>query len=91
MAGCRSATRSTRRVALYRFVLRGLRHGCGFGSTTLLGQWVRTLVDDRVAPGLYEVRWDGRDEAGVPVASGAYLSRLQVGQRTDVRRMLLLR
>ena len=57
----------------------------------VLGQQVRTLVDGTVMAGRYEVRWDGRNEAGVPVASGVYLSRLQVGKHTDVHRMLLLK
>ena len=42
----------------------------------LNGQQVRTLVQGAAAPGWHVVRWDGRDEAGRAVASGAYLYRL---------------
>ena len=39
----------------------------------VLGQPVRTLVDAQWAPGRYAVPWDGRDDAGRPVAAGVYL------------------
>jgi hypothetical protein len=42
------------------------------------GQRVRLLVDEHQAAGLYLQPWDGRDDAGQQVASGAYLYRLEV-------------
>jgi hypothetical protein len=41
-------------------------------------------------PGEHAVRWDGRDDAGRPVASGAYVVRLRAGGRTFARRVTLL-
>ncbi len=52
----------------------------------ILGQEVRTLVDEPQAPGYYSVRWDGRD-----VSSGIYLYRLEAGGFTATRRIALLR
>src|SRR5690625_2999650 len=37
------------------------------------GKLVRTLeLEDNLAMGVYEVHWDGRDDAGLPVSDGAY-------------------
>ncbi len=35
--------------------------------------------------------WNGRDDAGNPVASGVYLSRMEADGRIEVRKMLLVR
>ena len=58
---------------------------------TISGQKVATLVHGTRAAGYHQVFWDGRDEAGAALASGVYLYRLQVGDRLETRKMLLLR
>ena len=56
------------------------------------GRLVRTLLADARKPaGEHEMVWDGRDELGGEVASGVYLYRLEVGNVTQTRRMVLLR
>jgi hypothetical protein len=55
------------------------------------GRRVRTLVDDMLKPGKYSVAWDGRGESGKDHASGVYFYRLKVGNKTLVKKMLLLR
>jgi hypothetical protein len=56
------------------------------------GRLVRTLVRDRDrAGGGHAAAWDGRDDGGRLVASGAYFYRLEAGGETMVRRMVLLR
>lgn len=55
------------------------------------GQRVRVLVDGVQEPGSHQVTWDGTDAAGVPVASGVYLYRLQAGSHIQVRQMLLMK
>jgi len=61
----------------------------------LLGQEVRTLVNEVQKPGRSEVVWDGKDKRGKEVSSGVYFCRLEVmGNRCKVvrtRKMLLLR
>ncbi len=42
----------------------------------MLGQQVRTLVDDDQNAGFKEVVWDGKNDFGQPVASGVYLYRM---------------
>ena len=49
------------------------------------------MVDEHLAPGHYEVIWDGRDHHGREVASGVYLYRFKTERFTDVRKALLLR
>ncbi|MEM1126110.1 MAG: S8 family serine peptidase [Bacteroidota bacterium] len=42
----------------------------------LLGREVRTLIDGTIPPGPGQAIWNGRDNAGTPVASGVYFYRL---------------
>ena len=56
----------------------------------VLGQPVRTLVDEIQAAGAYQVSWDGRDHRGARIANGVYLYRLQAGSLSQVRKMLVL-
>jgi hypothetical protein len=57
----------------------------------ILGQKVRTLLDQEKSPGKYQISWDGKDESGKDVASGIYLYRLCAGDLTLIKKMLLLR
>ncbi|RMI13841.1 MAG: hypothetical protein D6681_05615, partial [Calditrichaeota bacterium] len=56
-----------------------------------LGREIATLVNEKMAPGMYEVQWDGRDDTGKPVSSGVYLYRLKAGDFTATRKMILMR
>ncbi|RMH94239.1 MAG: T9SS C-terminal target domain-containing protein, partial [Calditrichaeota bacterium] len=57
----------------------------------LTGKEVKTVVNEYLAPGSYEVQWDGTDEAGRPVSSGVYLYRLEAENQVKVRKMVLMR
>ena len=57
----------------------------------LMGQQVRTLVDEVQAAGLYEVSWDGRDRRGLAVAAGIYLARLDYPGGAQTRRLMYLK
>ena len=57
----------------------------------MLGQVVRVLVNNHQEAGRYTVQWDGRDNAGISVASGSYLYRIQAGTHVQTRTMLLLK
>ena len=56
----------------------------------LLGQRMRTLVDEVQAAGAYRVRWDARDGRGAAVAAGVYFIRLHHPGGVHTRRMLYL-
>ena len=57
----------------------------------LLGQVVRTLVDEVREPGYYSVSWDGRDQLGREVTSGVYFYRIEAGEFSETKRMLLVK
>ncbi len=57
----------------------------------VLGQHVRTLVDEIQIPGQHEVTWDGTDRFHRPVATGVYFYRLRRGEDVDTRKMVLLK
>lgn len=57
----------------------------------LTGQKVATLVNKEHQPGTYSVRWDGKDESGSIVASGVYTYRLEAPERTETRKLVLIR
>jgi len=55
------------------------------------GQLVRTLINNDLSAGEHHRRWNGRNHAGVPVSSGTYIFRLQVGERIATGRMQLIK
>jgi hypothetical protein len=57
----------------------------------ILGQKVRTLVDEAKVPGEYVVVWDGKDDKGAEVASGVYFYQLKSEGHKLVKKMVLLR
>jgi len=57
----------------------------------ILGQKVRTLVDEPKRAGSYEVIWDGKDDQGKDVASGIYFYQLTAGYYKETKKMVLIR
>ena len=57
----------------------------------VLGQGVRTLVDQPQAAGSYQVQWGGRDQQGASLSSGIYMVRLSYPGGMQTRRMLYLK
>jgi subtilisin family serine protease len=57
----------------------------------ILGQKVKTLVDERKFPGTYEVIWDGKDEKGQRLSSGVYFYRVKTENYVEVKKMVLLK
>jgi len=55
------------------------------------GARVRTLVDLVQDAGVYTVRWNGTNDEGKPVGSGAYFYRLRAAGATDARKLILLK
>ncbi|HTM01235.1 MAG TPA: FlgD immunoglobulin-like domain containing protein [Candidatus Omnitrophota bacterium] len=55
------------------------------------GRHVRTLVEKSYEPGVYTARWDGVDDAGRPLASGAYFYRMTAPGASDAKKLILLR
>jgi flagellar hook assembly protein FlgD len=57
----------------------------------LMGQPVRTLVDEEKSPGRYHAVWDGKSGAGVKVSSGVYLYTIAAGNFKATRKMAILK
>ena len=55
------------------------------------GQRVRTLVSGSLPAGHHRLQWDGRNDRGEPVASGAYLYQLSAGDFVATRQLMLLK
>ena len=55
-----------------------------------LGQEIRTLVNTYIEAGMHTVKWDGKNNNGQKVSSGLYVYRLQAGNFTKTKRMLML-
>ena len=57
----------------------------------VFGQTVRVLVDGFLPLGHHRVHWDGRDEGNKPLPSGVYFYQLRIGERSQVKKMHLIR
>ncbi len=61
----------------------------------LMGQSVKTLVNDKKVAGRYQIMWDGSDEKGVAVASGVYFYQIKAVGKSNTfskkMKMMLVR
>ncbi|MCK4223592.1 MAG: T9SS type A sorting domain-containing protein [candidate division Zixibacteria bacterium] len=57
----------------------------------ILGEKVKTLVDEHQFAGYQVIWWDGKDERGDKVASGVYFYRLEAEKFSEVKKMLLVK
>lgn len=56
----------------------------------LLGENVKSLVNENQGSGWHRVIWDGTNEADAKVASGIYLYQLKMDSHIEIRRMMLI-
>jgi hypothetical protein len=70
-----------------------LPHDCEVQITiyNILGQKVRTLVNENQKAGYQRVEWDSKNDKGIEVASGIYFYRIKAGEFTEARKMLILK
>lgn len=57
----------------------------------VLGQKIRTLVNEFKEAGNYDVYWDGKDETGKNMPAGIYIYRIRAGSFIDIKKMLLVK
>lgn len=56
------------------------------------GRLIRNLISNETYErGTYKIAWDGKNDAGVPVASGTYFARLQAGSYSSTQQMSLVK
>jgi len=70
-----------------------LPHDCEVQITiyNILGQKVRTLVNEYQEAGYKRVVWDSRNDTGEEVASGIYFYKIKAGEFTDSKKMVILK
>ena len=101
MRGLRDRTASQPRGQHRLHLLYDPRHAFQFGLRAsgpatvgiydVAGRRVRTLLRGQQPAGARIVTWDGRDEAGVRLAPGAYIVRLEAGGIREARTIRLVR
>ena len=57
----------------------------------ILGRKIRTLLSETKAAGSYNVTWNGKNNQGQPLASGLYFYKLQAGEFSATKKMMLLK
>ncbi len=57
----------------------------------ILGQKVKTLVNQHQSAGYKMVHWNGRDDEGNEIASGLYFYRIETPKYSETKKMVLLR
>ena len=57
----------------------------------ILGQKIKTLVDEKKSAGEYYTTWDGDDSYGQKVSTGIYLYRFLAGDFVETKKMILLK
>jgi len=81
-----------------RLSLRGLAFSVTRAASTasvtvrvysLSGRLIRILVNEQLAPGVYEIGWDGADDHGRPAAPGVYVAIMSAGSFRATQRLIL--
>ncbi len=57
----------------------------------MLGREVKTLTNSMFEAGVHKLLWDGTDNAGNKVSSGAYIYKIVAGKYMAVKKMLLMK
>ncbi|MFP4459292.1 MAG: FlgD immunoglobulin-like domain containing protein [Candidatus Zixiibacteriota bacterium] len=57
----------------------------------ILGNQIETILDRECEAGKHNVKWNGTDRYGTPVATGEYLLRMDVDGEIQTRRMLYVK
>ncbi|MHB1688361.1 MAG: FlgD immunoglobulin-like domain containing protein [Ignavibacteriaceae bacterium] len=57
----------------------------------ILGREIKTLVSGEKTAGEYSITWNGLDNSGNQVASGAYFYRIEAGSFIQIKKMIFLK
>lgn len=56
----------------------------------VLGQLVKTLVNQKLLPGFHQVVWDGKNDQGMKVSTGIYLLKMKCQDFIQTRKMMIV-
>ncbi|PIX00040.1 MAG: hypothetical protein COZ80_02170, partial [Ignavibacteria bacterium CG_4_8_14_3_um_filter_37_9] len=57
----------------------------------MLGQKIKTLVSEQKNAGTYSVQWNGDNEFGQKVSSGAYIYKITAGNFVKAMKLILMK
>ena len=57
----------------------------------LLGNRIKSLVNDHYSMGSHSISWHARNDKGQPVSAGVYLYKVQAGEFQSTKKMILLK
>lgn len=57
----------------------------------MLGQQVKTLVNEQKEAGYYQIQWNGTNDAGLHVSTGVYFYQIHAGSYTQTHKMLFMK
>lgn len=57
----------------------------------ILGQKIKTLVNEEFEAGRHQVVWNGRDDNNREVSSGIYFYRMKTGRYTSTKKMIMMK
>jgi hypothetical protein len=57
----------------------------------VMGRAIRTLENEMKDPGIYEIRWDGKDNRNRALSHGIYFIRLKTDDYTEVKKAVLVK
>jgi flagellar hook assembly protein FlgD len=57
----------------------------------ILGQEIKTFVNEFQTAGYKTIIWDGTNNNGVVFSSGVYLLRLAAGEFVEIKKMLVIK
>ena len=58
----------------------------------ILGQRIKTLINnEQQTAGFYQLQWNGKNDFGVPVATGVYFYRIKADNFIKTKKMILLK
>jgi len=56
----------------------------------VLGQKVRTLVNEKLSPGFHLIAWDGKNDQGLKVSTGIYLLKMKSKDFVQTKKMMIV-
>lgn len=57
----------------------------------ILGQRIKSLMNEEKSPGYYTISWDGKNDFGESVNSGIYFIKISADKFSDIKKMTLLK